>query len=99
MDRFSRLAEDYPDVMAAYEHLGGAVREAGDLDGPTRRLVRLALAIGAGAHRSVRAHARLAVVEGTSARDVRQVAIMAITTLGIPQALTALDWIDEELGR
>ena len=41
-----RLADFHPKVWAAYEHLGEAVAEGGPLDARTRRLIKLALAIG-----------------------------------------------------
>jgi len=41
-----RLAEGFPEVWNAYAQLGEACAEAGPLNARTRRLVKLALAIG-----------------------------------------------------
>jgi hypothetical protein len=42
----SRIAERYASIWQAYERLGASCSEAGPVDGRTRRLVKLALAIG-----------------------------------------------------
>jgi alkylhydroperoxidase/carboxymuconolactone decarboxylase family protein YurZ len=41
------IARTYPEIWAAYAALGKACSEAGPLDGRTRRMVKLALAVGA----------------------------------------------------
>ncbi len=45
--RAGDLARTYPTVWNAYASLGQAAAEAGPLDNRTRRLIKLALAIGA----------------------------------------------------
>jgi alkylhydroperoxidase/carboxymuconolactone decarboxylase family protein YurZ len=47
----------------------------------------------------VHAHTRLALAEGISAEEIRQVALLAITTLGLPQMMAALEWVEQELER
>ena len=61
------------------------------------RLVKLALAIGAGAEGAVRSNVRKAGGEGANAEEIRQVAMAAITTVGFPASVAALGWIDEIL--
>ena len=53
-----RFAEDYPDVWQHYTALGKAVSEAGQIDARTRRLLKIALAIGAGSEGAVHSHVR-----------------------------------------
>ena len=43
-----RLANDYPDVWEATKRSGSRSRNQGELDARTRRLLKLALAVGAG---------------------------------------------------
>ncbi len=90
-----RLANDYPEVWAHYAALGKAAAEAGDLDARTRRLLKLALAMGAGSEGAVHSHARQARDEGIAAADIRQVALLAITTLGFPAAMAAYSWVND----
>lgn len=93
----SRVAEEYPDVWNAYASLGESLANAGGLSDRERRLVKLALAIGAGSEGAVHSHARRGSDDEISADDARQVALLAITTLGFPRAVAALTWIEDVL--
>ncbi len=90
-----RLADEHPDIWSAYAALGKACAEAGPLTAKERRLVKLALAIGAGTEGGVHSHTRRAYAEGVEPEAVRQVALLAIGTLGLPRAVAARTWIDD----
>ena len=92
-----RLARDYPAVWERYEALGAACGEAGPLAEDSRRLVKLALAIGGGSEGAVHSHVRRALAEGHSAEALRQVAVLAVPTLGLPAAMAGLTWINDIL--
>jgi alkylhydroperoxidase/carboxymuconolactone decarboxylase family protein YurZ len=89
------LARAYPAVWQAFAALGQATAEAGPLDARTRRLVKLALAIGAASEGAVHSHTRRAIAEGLSKKELKQVALLAIATLGLPQAVKGLTWIED----
>ena len=89
------IAKDHPDVWAAFQQLGAALNQAGPLDGRTNRLVHLALAIGANSHGAVHSHARRGLAEGVAAAELEHVALLAVTTLGWPQAVKGLTWIKD----
>ncbi|WP_374631169.1 carboxymuconolactone decarboxylase family protein [Ferrovibrio sp.] len=88
------FATRHAQIWAAYETLGAAAAKAGPLDARTRRLVKLALAIGAQAQGAASSHARRAREEGASTADMYHVAALAVTTLGLPAAVRAMAWID-----
>jgi alkylhydroperoxidase/carboxymuconolactone decarboxylase family protein YurZ len=90
-----RIANGYPEVWAAFQQLGASVSEAGPLDGRTKRLVHLALAIGADSSGAVHSHARRGVAEGIPPAELEHVALLAVTTLGWPQAVRGLTWITD----
>ena len=90
-----RIANEYPEVWAAFQQLGASVSEAGPLDGRTKRLVHLALAIGADSSGAVHSHARRGVAEGIPPAELEHVALLAVTTLGWPQAVRGLTWITD----
>jgi len=94
-----RLADRHPKVWAAYEHLGQAAAEAGPLDAKTRRLIKLALAIGCSSEGAVHSHVRRAVAEGLKPNELHHVMLLAIPTLGLAAAVKALTWIDDILGK
>jgi AhpD family alkylhydroperoxidase len=89
------VARAYPAVWEAYAALGIATAEAGPLDQKTRRLVKLALSIGASSEGAVHSHTRRAISEGVSKDQLKQVALLAIATLGLPQAVKGLTWIED----
>src|ERR1700676_5488719 len=87
------IGKDYPDVWAAFQQFGATLNQAGPLDGRSKRLVHLALAIGANSHGAVHSHARRGLAEGLAAPELEHVALLAVTTLGWPQAIKGLTWI------
>ena len=89
------FADAQPDVWAAYSGLGKTCSEAGPLDGETRRLVKLALAIGAESEGAVHSHVRRGLDEGLTADQLQHVAVLSIPTLGFPQAMAARSWISD----
>lgn len=92
------IAERHPDLWRAYSALGEAAAEAGPLSERERRLIKLALAIGAGSEGAVHSHARRAGEEGLRAAELEQVALLAIPTLGFPRAAAAYTWIGDMTG-
>ncbi|TDL78268.1 carboxymuconolactone decarboxylase family protein [Palleronia sediminis] len=89
------LAQRHPTLWAAYSDLGKAAAEAGGLTARERRLVKLALAIGAASEGAVHSHSRRGLSEGIDAADLHQVALLAIGPLGLPSAVAAGTWISD----
>lgn len=89
--------EDYEDVWRAFTELGDRCHGAGPLDARTRRLVKLALAVGAGLEGATHSAVRNALSEGVTPEEIKQVAILSITTAGFPSAMRALTWIGDGL--
>lgn len=89
------ISKAYADIWRAYEMLGEACANAGGLDDRTRRLVKLALAIGAASEGATHSHTRRAIDAGIDPLDLKQVAMLAIPTLGFPRAVAALTWIED----
>ncbi len=90
-----KVATDYPAVWDAFSRLGKACSESGPLDVRTRRLVKLALAVGAGSEGAVHSHMRRALREGVEPEALKQVAMLAIPTIGLPAGVAALTWIED----
>ena len=89
------IAHEHPDVWDAYNRLGEATEKAGPLDDRIIRLVKLALAIGAGRQGQVHSHARRALKLGVTPAELRQVALLAIPSLGWSAGVAALSWIND----
>ncbi len=97
-EAYRELAERYPDVVAAYEALGQTAYATGPLPPETQRLVKLALAIGAGLEGAVHSHTRRALESGISADQVRHTVLLAVTTLGFPASMRAFTWVSDVIG-
>lgn len=91
----AKVAADYPEIWDAFSHLGKACSESGPLDKRTRRLVKLALAVGSGSEGAVHSHMRRGLQEGVEPEALKQVAMLAIPTLGLPSGVAALTWIED----
>jgi len=94
-----KLAKRHPEVWQAYSSLGAACAGAGPLEERTRRLIKLAFAIGGSSEGAVHSHARRALAEGLKPEEIRHVAVLAIPTLGLPAAVKAMTWVDDILGK
>jgi alkylhydroperoxidase/carboxymuconolactone decarboxylase family protein YurZ len=89
------LARKYPDVWSTYNRLGETVAQAGPFDAKTERLLKLAIAVGAGLHGAVHSHARRGLAAGLTREEMQHVALLAITTVGWPSAVAAFSWLEE----
>jgi alkylhydroperoxidase/carboxymuconolactone decarboxylase family protein YurZ len=89
------VAARYPAVWEAFNRLGDTLASAGPLDAKTQRLVKLAIAVGAGLQGGLHSHVRRGIAEGISAEEMRHVALLAISTIGWPSAMARLSWMED----
>jgi len=89
------FANEEPAVWNAYGEFGQACSEAGPLDDETRRLVKLALAVGAESEGAVHSHVRRGLDEGLAPGELEHVATLAMPTLGFSQGMAARSWIQD----
>jgi alkylhydroperoxidase/carboxymuconolactone decarboxylase family protein YurZ len=82
-------------VWDAFEELSKQCHQSGPLDEKTRRLVKVALAIGAGLEGGTHSAVRHATESGVTPAELQHVAVLAITTLGFPSAMRAVKWIND----
>ncbi len=94
---YDQFRADHPAVADAYKRLADACRGSGPLDERTTELVKLAMSIAAGAEGGSHSHTRRAIAAGATRAELEQVALLAITTLGFPQAMRGLAWMRDVL--
>jgi len=90
-----KFATEYPDVWEAYSDLGEQTAAAGPLSDETKRLVKLALAIGSQSEGAVHSHVRRGLEEDIPPETLKHAAVLAIPTLGFPKAMAAMTWIED----
>lgn len=95
--RYTRFLESYPQIGAAYKSLGEAVSAAGPLDEKTRELVKIGIAVGARQEGGVRSHVRKALEAGATPEEIRHATLQATTTIGFPNMMAGLSWVDDVL--
>ena len=94
---FQKLGRDHPKVQQAYEALAAAAHESGPLDERTRRLVKLAVSVGARLEGAVRSHAWQARDAGISEAEIDHVVLLSLTTIGLPSMVAARTWVASAL--
>ncbi len=92
----NQFRKRHPEVWKAFNDLGERCHEAGPLDEKCRRLVKLALSLGAGLEGATHSAVRSARKAGITAEEIDDVAVLAISTLGLPAATRAMTWISDD---
>ena len=93
--RYLRFMTDYPEIGKAYEAMGKACHDAGPLDDKTRALVKLAISSGARMEGAVHSHTRKAIKAGCTEEEIRHVALMTLPTIGFPNMMAVMSWIED----
>ena len=91
----TRLKSLYPRVWKSFSDLGEQCHAAGPLEERSRRLVKLALSIGAGLEGATHSAVRNARKAGLTQEEIQHVVVLAITTLGLPSATRAFTWVQD----
>lgn len=93
---YELFVENFPKLGEAWQ----AIREAeqsGPFDQRQIRLLKLAIAVGSGKTGPVHSAVRKARSAGCSDDEIRHVAALAASTIGLSPAVAAYSWIAEEL--
>jgi 4-carboxymuconolactone decarboxylase len=96
---YDEFVKRFPKLGRAWELLGEAGDEAGPLSVKNRRLVKLAVAIGARQEGAVHSGVRKAVAAGASQKELEQVVALAASLIGLPATVAAFGWVREQIAR
>ena len=94
---YEQFKTQFPEVFNDYKQLGIATRQAGPLDEKTQDLIKLGIAMGTNSRGGVMSHTRKAIAAGASEDEVRHAVLLALTTTGFPNMISAMRWVDEVL--
>ena len=95
---YQAIMKRYPDFMAAVDALGQAAADAGPLPEKTRHLVQIGAAAAIRSEGAVHSHTRRALAAGATAEEVQHAVIAATSTIGFPNVMAALSWINDVTG-
>ncbi len=98
----SKPPQVHQDFISRFPKLGQAWKaiaeegQEGSLDDKTQRLIKFGIAIGAGQSGASHASVRKARDLGIAKKDLEQVVALATGTIGMPAAVAAFSWIQDE---
>jgi len=95
--KYRQFVERYPELGQAWDLMHQAEENSGPLDEKTRRLIKLAVSIGAGREGSVHASARKALAMGITAEEIEQTVATCSSVMGMPGTVAAFTWVKDVL--
>ncbi|HYB97796.1 MAG TPA: carboxymuconolactone decarboxylase family protein [Candidatus Limnocylindrales bacterium] len=91
---YSSFVRHFPKLGEAWDMMRKA-EEAGPYDEQTLRLLKLAVAVGAGREGAVHSCVRKARAAGCTPEAIRHVVALAASTIGLPSAVAVYSWIED----
>jgi 4-carboxymuconolactone decarboxylase len=93
---YESFVREFPKLGEAWEAMRAA-EESGPFNERAMRLLKLAIAIGAGKEGPVHSGVRKAVAAGCTEEEIRHLVALAASTIGLPPAVAAYSWVVEQL--
>lgn len=93
---YNAFVGEFPKLGQAWDAMREA-EEQGPFDRRSVRLLKLAIAVGAGKEGAVHSCVRKAKEAGCTPAELRHVAALAASTIGLPPAVATYSWIVEQL--
>ena len=94
---YEKFSSKFPEVFKDYQQLGKTCRDSGPLEEKYQNLANLGIAIGASSRGAVMSQTRKALESGASQEEIVHVVLLSLTTIGFPNMIAALGWVDEVL--
>ena len=98
LQQLERFAQLVPNVMGAVRSLSAEVYKDGALSGKSKRLMALALALGAGCRNCILAQTRNALNDGATKEEILETLSVAVSmrgTTGVAESLRVVQLLDE----
>lgn len=92
---YEKFMSEHPAVFKDFQQLGKTCREAGPLGQKYQDLTNLGIAIGANSRGAVMSQTRKALESGASKEEITHVLLLSLTTIGFPNMIAAMGWVDE----
>jgi alkylhydroperoxidase/carboxymuconolactone decarboxylase family protein YurZ len=96
--RYQEFVARYPRLGDAWEAINDAGAD-GPIDERTRRLVKLAVAVGAMREGAVHSSVRKALAMGITVEEIEQIVALSAGTLGLPSTVAVYSWVTDYIRR
>jgi 4-carboxymuconolactone decarboxylase len=94
---YEKFRSRFPEVFKNFQQIGKTCRESGPLEKKYQDLANLGIAIGANSRGAVMSQTRKALESGASKEEIAHVVLLSLTTIGFPNMIAAMGWVDEVL--
>jgi len=94
---YQYFTDNFPEIFKDFKQLGTRCRESGPLDPKIQDLVNLGIAIGANSRGAVMSQTRKALAAGATREEIIHTVLIALTTIGFPNMMAAMGWVNEVL--
>jgi 4-carboxymuconolactone decarboxylase len=94
---YEKFTSRFPEVFKNFQQIGKTCRESGPLEKKYQDLANLGIAIGANSRGAVMSQTRKALESGASKEEIAHVVLLSLTTIGFPNMIAAMGWVDEVL--
>jgi alkylhydroperoxidase/carboxymuconolactone decarboxylase family protein YurZ len=91
---YENFSSKFPGVFKDFQQLGKTCRESGPLEKKYQDLTNLGIAIGANSRGAVMSQTRKALESGASKEEIAHVVLLSLTTIGFPNMIAAMGWVD-----
>jgi len=95
-ERYQKLRDKFPELLNAYEKLGKATHK-GPIEHKYVHLIKLAASAAIKSEGAVHSHTRRALEIGASPDEIRHAIVLLTNTIGFPNMMAALSWVDDIL--
>ena len=87
----------HPDYLDAVEKLGEVAKKAGPIDPKTAQLIQLAASVACKSEGAVHSHTKRALEAGATKEEIRHSILILTNTLGFPNVMAGLSWVNDIL--
>jgi 4-carboxymuconolactone decarboxylase len=94
---YLKTKEQHPEYISAIESLSEACNNSGPLDESLSQFLKLAASIAIKSEGATHSHTRQLVELGFSPEEIRHAVILLSNTIGFPNTMAGLSWVNDIL--
>ena len=96
---YTKTKEQHPEYISSIESLSKALKNAGPLDESLAQFLKLAASIAIKSEGATHSHTRQLVELGFSPEEIRHAVILLSNTIGFPNVMAGLSWVNDILDK
>ena len=97
-DHYKMVKKYHPNYLEAVENLGETAKAAGPIEAKQAQLIQLAASIAVKSEGATHSHTKRALEAGASKEEIRHCVLLLTNTLGFPNVMAGMSWVNDVLG-